>query len=111
VSAIRVLLADDDDRFIAVLTALLERDGRFEIVGTSETVVKRSNCSRNLRQHFRDARFAGKRLSITASLAATVIEAHIQGLPKSRKFNSNTRLFRRKCGGRPERLVRLDHRL
>jgi CheY-like chemotaxis protein len=35
VSAIRVLLADDDDRFIAVLTALLERDGRFEIAGTT----------------------------------------------------------------------------
>ncbi len=32
-SAIRVLLADDDDRFIAGLTALLEQDGRFEIVG------------------------------------------------------------------------------
>ena len=110
-SAIRVLLADDDDRFIAVLTALLERDGRFEIVGTTRNGRKAVELFANSRPHFRDARFAGKRLSITASLAATVIEAHIQGLPKSRKFNSNTRLFRRKCGGRPERLVRLDHRL
>jgi DNA-binding NarL/FixJ family response regulator len=33
VLAIRVLLADDDDRFIEALTALLEQDGRFEIVG------------------------------------------------------------------------------
>jgi DNA-binding NarL/FixJ family response regulator len=33
VPAIRVLLADDDDRFIEALTALLEQDGRFEIVG------------------------------------------------------------------------------
>ena len=32
-SVIRVLLADDDDRFIAALVALLEQDGRFEIVG------------------------------------------------------------------------------
>jgi len=32
-SAIRVLLADDDDRFAAALTTLLESDGRFEVVG------------------------------------------------------------------------------
>jgi DNA-binding NarL/FixJ family response regulator len=32
-SAVRVLLADDDDRFVAVLTTLLETDGRFEVVG------------------------------------------------------------------------------
>jgi DNA-binding NarL/FixJ family response regulator len=32
-SAVRVLLADDDDRFVAVLTTLLESDGRFEVVG------------------------------------------------------------------------------
>jgi chemotaxis response regulator CheB len=32
-SPVRVLLADDDDRFVAVLTTVLESDGRFEVVG------------------------------------------------------------------------------
>lgn len=35
VSVIRVLVADDDDRFVALVTALLERDGRFEVIGVT----------------------------------------------------------------------------
>jgi DNA-binding NarL/FixJ family response regulator len=44
----RLLIADDDNRFVETLTALLEADGRFEILGRASTGAEAVELARSL---------------------------------------------------------------